>query len=45
MLSSYIDNEEADESPSLKVVTLRHNWLEWKMAMERKYNLFIENTI
>lgn len=45
MLSSDIDNGGADEPPSLKEVTPRHNWLEWKMVMGREYNSLIENSI
>ena len=43
MLSSNIDNEGADEPRSLKEAMVRHDWPEWKMAMEREYNSLIEN--
>ena len=45
MLNSNIDNEGADEPASLKETMARHDWPEWKMAMEREYNLLIENGI
>ncbi len=43
MLSCNIDNEEADEPVSFKEAITRHDWPEWKMAMEREYNSLMEN--
>ena len=43
MLSSNVDNEGADEPKSLKEAMARHDWPEWKMAMEREYNSLMEN--
>ena len=43
MLSSNINNEGVDEPASLKEAIVRHEWPEWKMAMEREYNSLIEN--
>lgn len=43
MLNFIIDNKRANELASLKQAMAQHNWLEWKMVMEKKYNLLIEN--
>ncbi len=44
MLSSNVDNKGVDEPASLKEAIVRHDWLKWKMAMQREYNLLIENS-
>ena len=44
MFSSNMDNEGADEPTSLKEPMAWHDWPEWKIAIERKYNSLIENS-
>ena len=43
MLSFNVDNEGENELATLKEAMARHDWPEWKIAMEREYNLRIEN--
>ncbi len=43
MVSCNIENEGANEPASLKKAMTRHDWPEWKMAMEREYNSLMEN--
>ncbi len=43
MISSNVDNEGVDEPASLTEAMARHDWPEWKMAMEREYNSLMEN--
>ena len=43
MLSSNVDNEGADELATPKEAIARHDWPEWNMAIERKYNSLMEN--
>ncbi len=43
ILSSNIDNEGVNELVSLKKAIALNNWPEWKIAIEKKYNLLMEN--
>ena len=43
-LSANVDNEVPDESSTLEEAMSKHDWSEWKKAMESKYNLLIENS-
>ncbi len=38
-----MDNKGPDEPTSLKEAMARHDWPEWKKAMEIEYNSLIEN--
>ncbi len=42
-LSANVDNEGPDEPANLEVAMSRHDWPEWKKAMESEYNSLIEN--
>ncbi len=43
MLSSNVDNEGPDEPASLKEAMARHDWPQWKKAIEIEYNSLMEN--
>ena len=43
MLSCNIDNKRANKPTSLKEAKTQLDWLEWQMAIQRKYDSLIEN--
>lgn len=42
-LGANADNEGPDEPVTFEEAMSKHDWLEWKKAMESEYNSFIEN--
>ena len=42
-LNTNVDNEGPDEPATLEEAMSRHDWPEWKKAIESKYNSLIEN--
>ena len=38
-----VDNERPDKPATLEEAMSRHDWPEWKKAMESEYNSLIEN--
>ena len=38
-----MDDKSLDEPASLKEAMARHDWSEWKKAMEIEYNLLMKN--